>query len=357
MILTLFTLSRCFDINYKVNVFPISSKSNINLFMKDINKCMKNPVNTTYLPTNTKEAKAHFDEIHNFLKSNYSNFRRPKYFTCKGPFLENEFIKRFQKKPLSYFSPFIPIFFPWFTVYKNLLRQYPIHTKKILNLLKPNYLYFVLSESDFGFTGNNNFLQSLPSNVIVFSAAGMGHVAIPWIQCKQKPLKQKNIEHFLSFSGNPRSSVERKQILNVVRAVFGSDFYENRTNDWEDVFSRSKFVLSPRGIAVSTYRTYEILRMECIPVIYTDYIHWLPFYPKLNWSRFSFLTNHQEFTRTAMKIKFLSDEDYIEMKKALKIVSKKYFQWDGFFNQLDMFFNGGDHSFTCSRTALTYLHF
>ena len=238
MILVLLALSRCFDINYKIDVFPISSKSHIDLFMKDINKCMQNPFNTTYLPTNTKDAQQHFDEIHKFLKTNYSNIRRPKYFTCQGPFLENEFIRRFQSKPLSYFSPFIPIFFPWFGVYKNLLRQYPIHAQKILKLLKPNYLYFVLSESDFGFTGKINFLESVPKNVLVFSASGMGHVAIPWIQCKQKPLEQMEIEHFLSFSGNPRSCIERKEILSVVRSVFGPDFYENRTKAWEDVFAK-----------------------------------------------------------------------------------------------------------------------
>lgn len=355
MISFLFVLSKCFDIDYVIDVFPISSKSNITYFMRDINKCMQNPLNTSYLPTNTKEAQKHFDEIHSFFES-YSNYRRPKYFTCKGPFLENEFIQRFKSKPLSYFSPFIPLFFPWFGVYKNLLRVYGVHMSKILKLLKPEYLYFVLSESDFGFTGKNNFLQSLPSNVFVFSASGMGHVAIPWIQCKQKPLKQQKIEHFLSFSGNPRSCVDRKEILNVVRSVLGTDFYENRTKSWEDVFSKSKFVLSPRGIAVSTYRSYEILRMEVIPVIYTDYIHWLPYFPKLNWSRFSFLTNHQEFTRTAMKLKTLTDDEYNEMKKYLHVVSQKYFQWDGFFNQLDLFFNGGDHSFTCSRAALTFVH-
>lgn len=141
--------------------------------------------------------------------------------------------------------------------------------------------------------------------------------------------------------------------MRITSKLFGSDFYQDYTKDWMDVFSKSKFILSPRGVAVGTYRTYEILRMEEIPVIVTDKFHWLPYYPRLNWCKFAILTTLQELPNITDKLRNIKDEDYIEMRNTLHDISKKYFQWDGVFEQIDMFFNSSNHSFSCSRGALT----
>lgn len=347
--------SLCFNKSSLLFTFPLSSKSNGELFMQDINKCMENPIDKTYLPTNTEEAYSHYQSLNHFFES-YSYIKRPAYCGCKGPYLENEFIRRFKPKPLSYFSPFIPLFFPFFGVFQNLSTpNYSVITRKMIEQLKPNYLYFVLSESDWGFLVSSSFFRNVPRNIFIFSASGMGHVAIPWINCDAQPSKTEiKKEYLLSFCGRTKTHQIRGELLKVATDLLGSDFYVNYSQSWKDIFYRSKFVLSPRGIAVNTYRTYEILRMEEIPVIVTDRFHWLPYYPRLNWCKFSFLTTLQDFPSIVNRLKNMSDDDYNQMKNTLHYISKRYFQWDGIFEQIDMFFNSSAHSFSCSKGSLTY---
>lgn len=321
--------------------------------MKDIKKCMNTPLDHTWEPTNTQKAENHYRDLQ-IRFQNYTRIRRKHYFTCNGPFLEVEFIKRLQSKPLSYFSPFIPLFIPWFSIYKTVeATLYASIVDNILKLLKPEFLYLILSESDFGFISRFAFLSKLPPNIFILSSSGMGHVAIPWIQCSHKPIVQNGYDHFVSFVGNPRSIRERVEILETARALFGKNLYEARTSDWERIISRSKFSLSPRGLAVATFRTFELLRMAVVPIIITDFIHWLPYYPKLNWSAFSILTNHVEFPRAAIKVLSMKDDEYNKMKTELHRVNKQFFQWDGFFQQLDNFFSGKEHYLSCSFAALT----
>ncbi|OHT01782.1 hypothetical protein TRFO_31255 [Tritrichomonas foetus] len=369
------------DVSYPINVFQLPPKSMTdNLFIDSIKKCLNNQINKSYLPTNTADAEQHFSELNKEF-SKYFDLKRPPYNTCSGPFLENEFIKRYKNKPLSYFSPFIPLFVPWFTIWKVSEHTYSKITDIILSKLKPDYLYFVLSESDFGFTGHDmRKLDKTFPNIFVFSASGMGHVAIPWLQCNYKPPSKnhniklninlndlndqtnnyqlnKNIfnkEYFLSFCGNPRSSGERKETLQMTRSLLGPLFFEYRDDNWEEIVHKSLFVLSPRGIAVATYRTFEVIQMEAIPVIFTDHVHWLPYFPKLNWSKFSILTNVHEFPRTSLRLRFMRPFDIAEMKNELHRVNKEFFQWNGFFKQLDDFFSGKEHYFSCSKAFLTH---
>lgn len=373
--LTTFTFSD--RVPYPINVFQFSPKSNDPIFINETKRCLQNPANKTYLPTNTKKAKLHYAKI-NKLINKFNDLERPSYNTCDGPFLENEFIKRYKDKPLSYFSPFIPLFVPWFTIWKNNERNYKQKVQPILEILDPDYLYFVLSESDFGFTGHKLFSRHLPPNILVFSASGMGHVAVPWIQCDIKPLEKSyssvystssntsvlmafsssdydEKHHFISFCGNPRSSGERKETLEMTRAIFGSLFYECRKDNWEEVINNSIFALSPRGIAVATYRTFEIIRMgAAIPIIFTDFVHWLPYFPKLNWGSFSILTNVQEFARTSLRIRKMKQSEFSQLREVMRNVSSEFFQWEGFFKQLDAFFEGKEHYFSCSKAFLTY---
>lgn len=362
---------------YAINVFQFPPKSDQEFFLNETKRCLENSPNKTYLPTNTKRAKDHFAKINGEIKK-FLDLKRPSYNTCDGPFLENEFINRYKDKPLSYFSPFIPLFVPWFTIWKLNERKYKDKVHALLDILDPDYLYFVLSESDFGFTGDKHFAKNLPPNILVFSASGMGHVAVPWIQCNIQPVKesysslyssdsnsliyskfrsnnQNESQHFISFCGNPRSSGERKETLEMTRAIFGSNFYECRKDDWEEVIKNSLFALSPRGIAVATYRTFEIIRMEsAIPIIFTDFVHWLPYFPKLNWSSFSILSNVQEFARTSLRLRKMKESEFAQLKKELHRVNVEFFQWNGFFKQLDDFFTGKEHYFSCSKAFLTY---
>jgi hypothetical protein len=221
--------------------------------------------------------------------------------------------------------------------------------------LSPDYLYLIISESDYGIAGCANTPGSVPSNILILSASGMGHIAVPWLQCNFPPPAKlyHNATHFVSFCGNPRSSRERKLLLEIARSALGRDLFEYRGNDWANVSMNSQFSLAPAGIAVGTYRTTELIRLGVIPIIATEAVHWLPYYPALNWSRFAILTNPAEFPRAVARIRAMSEEERKEMQREVIEVGVKFFQWDGFFTHFEMFLRGGRSYFTCSKESLT----
>jgi hypothetical protein len=161
------------------------------------------------------------------------------------------------------------------------------------------------------------------------------------------------MRYLLSFCGNSRASGERKHVLETARAVFRGDFVEYRGPEWREITQASIFGLAPRGIAVATYRTFELIRMETIPVVATDKVHWLPYFPVLNWSAFAVLTNVDELPRTANRLLGMKPVEIQEMRAALHNASLEFFQWDAFFHRLDLFFKGGKSYFTCSPAQLT----
>jgi hypothetical protein len=243
---------------------------------------------------------------------------------------------------------------PWFALWKlHTYRKYSAIVRGLFSRLRPDYVYLLVSESDFGVAGAQHHPGHVPSNVLILSSSGMGHIAIPWLQCQFRPPKRRTTTHFLTFCGNPRSSGERKRVLEMTRAVFHGDFFEYRGPDWKTITQQSLFALSPRGIAVATYRTYELIRMETIPVLASDDVHWLPYYPALDWSKFAVVTNVAELPRTANRLKAMTLRQIVEMRKRLHEVSNEFFQWDGFFDKLEKFFQGGKSYFTCSKAFLT----
>ena len=335
--------------------FEFTSKSNKEQFMREVKRCME-VGNRTYAPTNTAEARAHFEQLKNESAQYWNVYRHP-YGRCYGPFMEHEYIRRYKDRPLADFEPFIPLFVPWLAMLGTLPRpEFKKAVWTILNMTRPEYLYLIVSESDFGFLGTTHEMVSLHNseNFFILSAGGMGHVAIPWNHCNATAFESRSDKYFLTFCGNPRSSWQRKDLMEIAVSVFGSDLHTCRTSKWRDTIAESRFCFSPRGIAVSTYRTFELLRLECIPVITTDRYHWLPYHPALNWSEFSVITDAANLPKTYIKLKTMDDSEIARMREALHRASLEFFQWDGFFNHFDMFLSGTGRSyFTCSKAFLT----
>lgn len=345
MMLLLIPLSLC-------SVYPweFTAGASPELFLSEVKKCLE--TEKEYLPTDTPEALAHFEYMKN-LSEPFWSLRRIPYRDCYGPFLENEFIRRYNKKPLSYFSPFIPLFVPWFGIMKDSVNKYPGSVKHIVDALRPDYLYLVFSECDYGFYSNGARPTPDFENVFVLSAGGMGHVAIPWIQCNMGPPKKRKYEHFISFCGNPRSAMERKVTLEAARGSFGNYLYEYRGGDWRQISENSMFGYAPRGIAVATYRTYELIRMETIPVIATTDVHWLPYHPALNWSKFAVLTNVAEMPRTSVRLRAMDLEELTQMRANLHKAHEEFFTWNSFFQHFDDWLMRNKSYFTCSKAYLT----
>jgi hypothetical protein len=336
----------------RLEAWEFSSAHNATAFMNDIHRCLQTDVD--YLPTNTTEALDHYQFLLNFTRP-MRRTRRIPYRTCSGPFLEEEFIRRYLNRPLSFFSPFIPLFVPWFAHFKSVdAYYYPGFARQVTQQLRPDYLYLTIAESDFGLSGTQISYQPPPANILILSPSGQGHIAVPWLQCNHLAAK-KTKTHFLSFCGNPRSSRTRKVILEAARSVFGRDMFEYRGDDWEGVSQESLFGFAPRGLAVGTYRTFELIRMETIPIVATDDLLWLPYYPGLDWTKFAILTTAAELPRAAARVRAMRPEEIEEMHAELHRVSVEFFQWDAFFKRFEAFLRGEGRSyFACSKATLTF---
>jgi hypothetical protein len=333
--------------------FELSSGGDRSTFIRGIVRCMNLSRNRTFLPTDTPSARAHYAILQKYT-AQFQSVRRMASGDCGGPFLESEFIRRFSNRPLSSFGPFVPLFLPWYALWQR--RPFPEYQRIVhglFDLLIPDYVYILLTESDFGVSGDASYPGTVPENVFILSASGVGHVAVPWLRCDYSPPRRRSIKHLISFCGNPQSSVERKGVLDVARAVFHRDLFEYRGSDWKGVSESSVFGFAPRGTAVGTCRAFELIRMEVIPVIASDEMHWLPYFPVLNWSEFSVVTNIQEMPRTANKVRSIGPREIVEMRAGLHRVSVEFFQWDAFFRRLEMFFAGERSCFTCSKAVLT----
>ena len=324
--------------------FSFESDMNKTLLLSKIQECLN--ISNKNLKINSTLVKKHFKTLKRETKL-FRKITRPNYNDCNGPFLEEEFIRRFKDEDLNFFGGIIPIFVQWFALYKTSPRNYLKNVKNIFEKLNSKYIYMVISESDFGINGDGSNTIELPNNILIFSTSGKGHIAIPWIQCNINKRKKLNYEYYLTFCGNPLSSKQRKNSILIANSIFGNNFIIYRGNNWKDYYSNSTFGFSPRGISVGTYRTTELIRLHTIPLIITDNEHWLPYYPILNWSSFSILTTINELPNTYLKMKLMNNEDILKMQSNLAQISNKYFQWDGIFEQLKLFFTAQHTSCTC----------
>jgi len=339
-------------IKCEIDTFSFSSNEELEKLKQKVAKCIsfKNPAQI--LSTKTTSSRKHYKKLLDITKI-YRKIERPSYNDCNGPFLEEEFIKYFRDMPLPAFGGLIPLFVQWFALWKHNPKVYLKTVNKILSDLEPNYLYLIISESDYGFNGDGVSTIPIPSNIIVLSASGMGHVAVPWLQCNIQPRSRLNYQYFMSFCGNFVSSKQRKKSILAANAIFGHDLALYRGNNWKEVYSNSSFGYSPRGISVSTYRTYELIRLHVIPVVESDTRHWLPYYPVINWTRFSIITSINELPRTYLRMKAMTKNEILSMQSYLNDISETHFQWDGVFKQISLFFKGGNTSLTCNPGFLT----
>lgn len=123
------------------------------------------------------DAHEHYIELLKATKP-YRRIQVHEYAGYEGPWLENLFISKFIDIPLHKFHGFIPIFIQW--IDSQILRGHLFDN--ILNtlntLIRPNVIYLAISQGDVGL---GKIGKAFP-NILVLSAGGYGHIALPLIK-------------------------------------------------------------------------------------------------------------------------------------------------------------------------------
>jgi hypothetical protein len=234
---------------------------------------------------------------------------------------------------------FLPI--NWTTLF-NEYEHLVNNLQQILINLPQDLKYFTLSQHD-----DAPYLR-LPINTINFSAGGNAKntICIPLISgpLPYQNLIQKNI--FCSFVGSISQPTNRfGHIAKTVRMkmldilvskpeyvlkpkCWSPEVTKNRADLFLDITSRSIFTLCPRGYGATSFRLYEAMQLNSIPVyIYTD-TPFLPYTDVINWGKLAVLVDYKNIEDLDDILKSIDSKTIQSMLDYAKEIYPKYFTLD-----------------------------
>lgn len=230
---------------------------------------------------------------------------------------------------------YLPIFWtnlqnhPGFTQSKA---KYQIVLDQTLQQYPKNTRYFTIVQHDDG-----PQLQ-LPKDTVVFGAC-TGTIPLPLIY-EDKTNRLSQLEHkepdiFASFVGSLTHPV-RQRMANAVESrpyivcrmqkAWNVKVPTEQADEFLDLTLRSKFCLAPRGYGRSSFRFFEAILMDTIPVYFWDDVEWLPYKEHLEYKLFS--VSISDITKTYDILSGISEDRYQEMKLELQKV-KHWFTLEG----------------------------
>lgn len=256
----------------------------------------------------------------------------------KGKYMEEYFYDFYLQNKKSFDATgrtLIPIF--WTNVYITKLNRHLI--QPYLNAL-PSGKYFTVSQHD------DAVEEKLPDNTISFEAGGNRNgIPIPLICSPLQPehltpFSSKDI--FCSFVGSVLPDSLRFKALKYYakdkRFVFKVEGWahvvrEDRFQSFLNTTKRSRFTLTPRGYGAQSFRLYEVLQLNSIPVIVYDK-KWFPFEDEINWNEFCVLVHESEIPILGDKLTKISPEQEAKMLSKGKEIYNTYFTMEGMCKQI-----------------------
>ena len=185
----------------------------------------------------------------------------------------------------------------------------------------------------------------LPKDTLVFGAC-TGSIPLPLIyedrtdRLLQTPRVQK--DQLASFVGTITHPI-RQELIHVISNR--SDITYHVQTKWTPSISeqaaeifvtetnRSKFCLAPRGYGRSSFRFFEAMLLDTVPVYFWDDEEWLPYKDVLDYSMFSVSISKKEIGNTYDILRGISEEKYAEMLKVLQDV-RRWFTLEGMANYI-----------------------
>jgi hypothetical protein len=170
----------------------------------------------------------------------------------------------------------------------------------------------------------------LPKNTIIFGAC-TGTIPLPLIyeDSTHRLLSEPRCPkiQLASFVGTLTTHVIREELF---RHLDKPDIVWNGKRVWEvavqkqdaELFIKetlqSRFCLAPRGYGRSSFRFFEAMLLDTVPVYVWDDIEWLPYQDILDYSTFSISISKKELPRLYDILSAISDETYETMVEHIK---------------------------------------
>lgn len=132
------------------------------------------------------------------------------------------------------------------------------------------------------------------------------------------PLRTKMCEYLKGFDGYQ----------------FAINLDHNRTEVFREILYNSVFALSPRGFGPASFRMYEAIQMQCIPIYISDEF-WLPFTNYIQWDKMSLLIGPDEIESIPQKVDALLESgEYQNFIDYGQEMYEKHLTWDGCLNTI-----------------------
>ena len=254
----------------------------------------------------------------------------------QGDYLEDYFYNKFVKENPEVSRDYIAV--SWTTLYcdnkTNELQPY-------LNTIPSTGKYFTISQHD------DAPEHGLPPNTLCFSAGGNAKgsniIPIPLV-CSKLPIQLvENMPRKLlaSFVGSNTHPIRMKMFeackTSTNIAMYMRESAPNINNSEFEIFvnvtANSKFALCPRGYGLNSFRLYEAMQLQTIPVIITN-DRYLPWEDELNWEEFSVFIGENQIPYIPEVLAGFSDEQVETMRTRLKKVYEEYFSLDGVYTNI-----------------------
>ena len=144
-------------------------------------------------------------------------------------------------------------------------------------------------------------------------------------------------EYKVGYAGRDTHPVRVKmnQVLShLPQYKFALNIDHNRTGVFRDILYNSVFALSPRGFGPASFRMYEAIQMQCVPIYISDEF-WLPFTEYIEWDKMCLLIKENEIQTIPEKVDALLESgQYQDMVDYGQEMYEKHLTWDGCLNTI-----------------------
>mgnify|MGYP003348064127 FL=1 len=115
---------------------------------------------------------------------------------------------------------------------------------------------------------------------------------------------------------------------------FAVNLDQYQTESFRYILYNSVFALSPRGFGPASFRMYEAIQMQCIPIYISDEF-WLPFTNEIEWDKMALLIKEDEIDLIPEKVdSLLMSGKYQDMIDYGQEMYHKHLTWDGCLNTI-----------------------
>jgi hypothetical protein len=264
-----------------------------------------------------------------------------------GDYFEEFFFKKFTEQYFDVLNDiiYIPIF--WTNCYTNKVFGGSIYDiQEALDKLDKNKKYFIVTQHD------DCVYEKLPPKTIIFSMGGNKRdknvIPIPLI-CSPIPKVKKSKKNQISFVGSlthPLRNMIYQQYRKDEDFIFHIKNWELKSENkhieqFINLTAESMYTLCPRGYGATSFRLYESMQLDSVPVYIFDK-PWLPWEDELDWTKLSILIDTTNISNIKEKI---INSDYESMLNYKNEIFDDYFTYDGVYNNIIKKLNYGNFKF------------